>query len=61
MNENLQDEPGAEELDVDKLEKELLDAMRTLRRKNKTVEEYLDGIARTTEKPPEEQTEAPPS
>ncbi len=75
MNENLPDEPSeeerdtdeteeqdadeAEEQDVDEIEKELLDAMRDLRRKNKKVEEYLEGIARTTEKPAEENSGPP--
>ena len=62
MNENLPEEPDEEERDTDEvekqdadeIEKELLDAMRDLRRKNKKVEEYLDGIARTAEKPAEE-------
>ena len=55
-------EPDEEELDdqdPDKIEKELLDAMKSLRRKNKNVEEYLDGLARATEKPPQQQTDAP--
>ena len=67
MNENLPDEPSEEERDtdeieeqdVDEIEKELLDAMRHLRRKNRKVEEYLDGIARTTEKPAEENSGPP--
>ncbi len=70
MTENLPDEPGAEEQNedeqsADELEKELLDAMRSLRRKNKKVEEYLDGLARTAEKPAEkpseEKSDAPPA
>jgi hypothetical protein len=66
MTENLPDEPGAEEQNADEqnadeLEQELLDAMRSLRRKNKKVEEYLDGLARTVEKPAEEKSDAPPA
>lgn len=53
------DADEAEDQDVDELEQELLDAMKSLRRKNKKVEEYLDGLARAVEKPAEEQTEAP--
>jgi hypothetical protein len=54
-----QDVDEAEEQDVDEIEKELLDAMRDLRRKNKKVEEYLDGIARTTKKPAEGESGPP--
>jgi hypothetical protein len=57
MTENLPDEPEAEEQVVDELEQELLDAMRNLRRKNKSIEEYLDGLARATEKPAEPESE----
>ena len=53
MVDNLPDESGADEQAADELEKELLDAMRNLRRKNKNIEEYLDGLARDTEKPAE--------
>ena len=37
--------------DADEVEQELLDAMKKLRRTNKKVEEYLDGLAREVEKP----------
>ena len=57
MAENLPDEPEAEEQAVDELEQELLNAMRNLGRKNKNIEEYLDGLARATEKPPEQGNE----
>lgn len=57
MTDNLSDETDAEEQDVDEIEKELLDAMRKLSRKNKSIEEYLDGLARTPEKPAEEENE----
>jgi len=59
MNENIPDEPEAEEQAVDELEQELLDAMRNLGRKNKSIEEYLDGLARAAEKPAEPQGEEP--
>lgn len=58
MTDNLPDDADADERDVDEVEKELLDAMRTLSRKNKNIEEYLDGLARTPEKPAEEGDEA---
>lgn len=66
MTENLPDEPvaeeqNAEEQSADELEQKLLDAMRSLRRKNKNVEEYLDGLARTTDKPADEKGDAPPA
>lgn len=48
-----------EERSVDELEAELLDAMRNLRRKNKKVEEYLDGLARSSEKTASEGDGAP--
>jgi predicted nucleic acid-binding Zn-ribbon protein len=66
MVENLPDESGADEQAAAELEKELLDAMSNLRRKNKNIEEYLDGLARDTEKtaeaekPAEEENETPP-
>jgi hypothetical protein len=50
MVEEHHDEPETEEQIADDLEEELLDAMRVLRRKNKSVEEYLDGLARETDK-----------
>ena len=53
MTDNLPEETNAEEQKTDELEKELLDAMRDLGRKNKKIEEYLDGLTRTSEKPPE--------
>ena len=59
MDENLPDEPEAEEQAVDELEQELLDAMRKLGRKNKNIEDYLDGLARAAEKPPEQNSEEP--
>jgi hypothetical protein len=59
MVENLPEEPATEEQEAEKLEKELLDAMRNLRRKNKNIEEYLDNLARAGEKPAEE-AEKPP-
>lgn len=40
--------------DADEVEQELFDAMKKLRRTNKKVEEYLDGLAREVEKPPAE-------
>ena len=46
-------------LDADEIEQELLDAMKKLRRTNKNVEEYLDGIAREAEQPAPEQTDIP--
>jgi hypothetical protein len=69
MTEKLPDEPEAEEQTadeaeeqaVDELEQELLDAMRDLRRKNKNVEDYLDGLARSAEKPPEQENEEQPN
>lgn len=66
MTENLPDEPTSEEQNeeeqsADELEQKLLDAMRSLRRKNKKVEEYLDGLSRTAEKPAEEKGDAPPA
>jgi hypothetical protein len=48
------------DLNVDEIEQELLDAMKKLRRTNKNVEEYLDGIAREAEQPAPEQTDTPP-
>ena len=50
MTEKLPDESAAEDQSAEQLEAELLDAMRKLRRKNRKVEEYLDGLARSTEK-----------
>ena len=58
------EQPDAGEVrdaDADEVEQELFDAMKKLRRTNKKVEEYLDGLAREVEKPsaerPPEQTE----
>ena len=59
MVEEVPDEPAAEKQEADELEKELLDAMRSLRRKNKSIEEYLDNLARAGEKPAEEAEKAP--
>lgn len=42
------------DVDADEVEQELFDAMKKLRRTNKKVEEYLDGLAREVEKPPAE-------
>jgi len=50
MTETPPDGLHAEPQSADELEAELLDAMRNLRRKNKKVEEYLDGLARGAEK-----------
>ena len=58
MPDNLPDEIDAEEQDADEIEKELLDAMRKLTRKNKSIEEYLDGLTRSPEKPAEDGNEA---
>lgn len=49
-----QDELEIDEQDTDELEKKLIDAMKDLGRKNRKVEEYLDGIARSAEKPVQE-------
>ena len=46
-----QDPDESEDLDADEIEQELLDAMKSLRRTNKNVEEYLDGLARDVQKP----------
>jgi len=75
MTENLHDEPASEEQNgnderepaieevenqnADEIDKELLDAMKGLRRTNKKVEEYLDGLARAAEKTPPGQTDKP--
>jgi hypothetical protein len=61
MTENLPEEPISEESSADELEQQLLDAMRSLSRKSRKVEEYLDGLARATEKPQQEKTEPPPA
>ena len=50
----LQDPDESEDLDADGIEQELLDAMKSLRRTNKKVEQYLDGLARDTQKPDQE-------
>ena len=54
MTEKPPDGSRAEKQSADELEEELLDAMRSLRRKNKKVEEYLDGLARSAEKTAQE-------
>ena len=57
-----QEQPDAsttENQDVDEIEQELLDAMKNLRRKNKKVEEYLDGLARDVERNTPQQPESP--
>ena len=75
MTENRNDESNAEEnevaaeqgpdteqagdKDADEIEKELLDAMKKLRGANRKIEEYLDGIARVAENPPQEETDKP--
>jgi hypothetical protein len=59
MTENLPEQPGPEETSADELEQQLLDAMRNLSRKSKKVEEYLEGLARTAEKPQQEKSEPP--
>ncbi len=46
----LEDSDESENMDVDEIEQELLDAMKSLRRTNKKVEQYLDGLARDTQK-----------
>jgi hypothetical protein len=48
------DEDESAGADVDEIEQELLDAMKSLRRTNKKVEEYLDGLAGDAQKPPPE-------
>jgi hypothetical protein len=53
------DELDADALDADEIEQELLNAMKRLRRTNKKVEEYLDGIASEVDKPAPEQTDTP--
>ncbi len=63
MTENQPDELGPEET-TDELDQQLLDAMRDLSRKNRKVEEYLDGLARTVGKPPQQpqqNSEPPPA
>ena len=52
LDEGVQEEAQPEEQNVDELEQRLLDAMRSLSRKNKMVEEYLDNLGRTAAKPP---------
>ncbi len=54
MTENAPDRPEEEKTDVDELEQALLNAMKSLGRKNKEIEEYLQGMTRTTEKPANE-------
>ncbi|RJP67229.1 MAG: hypothetical protein C4532_14965 [Candidatus Abyssobacteria bacterium SURF_17] len=61
MEQNLPDEPDMEGQGSDALEKELLDAMRNLTRKNRKIEEYLDGLARSSAKPASGPGEPPPS
>lgn len=55
-DENVQEDGQIEEApgdtkSADELEQKLLDAMRSLTRKNKMVEEYLDNLAQTGDKP----------
>ena len=59
MTETPPDESREEKQTADDLETELLDAMRNLRRKNRKIEEYLDGLARNTEKPAQEGNSTP--
>ena len=59
MTEKSPDESRAEKQSADELEDELLDAMRSLRRKNRKIEEYLDGLARSTEKTDQQGNSAP--
>jgi hypothetical protein len=54
MTDKTPGEQGTEPSAADRLEQELLDAMRDLRRKNRKVEEYLDGIARPAEISPQD-------
>jgi hypothetical protein len=56
-----EDSDESEDLDADEVEQELLDAMKSLRRTNKNVEQYLDGLARDVKKsdPEAAQPEAP--
>ena len=54
----IDEDPDAdEETDVDEVEQELLDAMEKLRRTNKQVEQYLDGLSRDVEKPMTDQAQ----
>jgi hypothetical protein len=57
LKENVQEDEQTEDAagdmeSADELEQKLLDAMRSLRRKNKMVEEYLDNLAQSSDKPP---------
>jgi predicted nucleic acid-binding Zn-ribbon protein len=56
------DDLEPEEQATDELEQKLTDAMKDLGRKNRKVEEYLDGLARSVEKPTQESAteESPP-
>ena len=54
MTEKTPTENEPEEQATDELEQKLIDAMKDLGRKNRKVEEYLDGIARSAEKPARE-------
>ena len=63
MTGNQPDEFGPEET-TDELDQQLLEAMRNLSRKNRKVEEYLDGLARTVGKQPQQpqqKNELPPA
>jgi hypothetical protein len=44
-------EPQEDEQSVDELEQKLIDAVRSLNRKNKMVEEYLDSLGKPADKP----------
>ncbi len=59
MTDNHPEEIRPDEAHEDELEKELLDAMRDLGRKNKKIEEYLDSLARVVDRPPTEKTDPP--
>lgn len=52
MTEDVREEEQPRDESVDALEQKLLDAVRALNRKNKMVEEYLDNLSRSGEKPP---------
>ena len=48
---DIQEETQEDEQNVDELEQKLLDAVRSLSRKNKMVEEYLDNLGKIATKP----------
>jgi len=62
MTEKIPMENEPEEQEAGELEQTLIDAMKDLGRKNRKVEEYLDGLARSAEKPAQEAAteESPP-